>query len=117
MSDKYNIIKEMQDTPVIIANEIGVVTYVNKAFEKVFGWREGEIVGEALTMIIPSHLHDAHHLGFSRFISTEQATILEQSLDLLAVNKSGKEFNATHVICGKKINNQWSFAASISPIK
>ena len=56
--------------PSVIADHQGMITYVNQRFEAVFGWQAQEIIGKPLTAIIPSHLHDAHHLGFSRFLTT-----------------------------------------------
>ncbi|TNF69055.1 MAG: PAS domain S-box protein [Gammaproteobacteria bacterium] len=117
MSLTFQEIKNNQTVPVIIANELGIVTFVNDQFSHVFGWRYDEIEGEPLTLIIPEHLHDAHHLGFARFITTGKGSILGQALDLLAVNKNGDEFNAEHVICAEKIDGQWHVAATITPYK
>lgn len=81
-------------TPVVIADHRGVIIQVNARFEETFGWQAGEIVGKPLTAIIPAALHDAHHLGFSRFLATGQATLLGQPLQLRAVRKDGREFRA-----------------------
>ncbi|MCF6777032.1 PAS domain S-box protein [Thiotrichales bacterium 19X7-9] len=115
MSLTFQEIKNNQTVPVIIANELGIVTFVNDQFSHVFGWSYDEIEGEPLTLIIPEHLHDAHHLGFARFVTTGKGNILGKALELLAVDKQGKEFKAEHIICAEKVDGKWQIAASIMP--
>ena len=50
--------------PAVLASQDGMITYVNACFEAVFGWTKREIVGQPLTRIIPSNLHDAHPSDF-----------------------------------------------------
>jgi PAS domain S-box-containing protein len=102
--------------PVVVADERGVITYVNEPFERVFGWGAAEIVGRPLTRIIPPTLHDAHHLGFSRFIMTGTATLLNQPLALTAVTRQGKEFDAQHTIVAERQDGRWVFGAMIAPL-
>ena len=105
------------DAPVVLVDQRGSVTFVNDRFSEVFGWARGEIVGKPLTAIIPRDFHDAHHLGFSRFITTEKATLLGQSLKLKAMAKDGRVFDAEHFILGERREGQWVFGATIQPIK
>ena len=81
---------------VIIADQHGLIIYVNLAFEQLFGWMADEVVGQSLLVIIPTSLHDAHNLGFSRFLNTETPTLLGKPLDLPAITKEGVEFTAVH---------------------
>ncbi len=107
---------EQDQVPVVVASQEGFILRVNHAFEKIFGWSSAEAVGQLLTLIIPANLHDAHHLGFSRFISTGQTTLLNQPLRLKAVSKGGREFDAEHFIVAEKSSDHWTFAATIRPL-
>lgn len=98
---------------VIISNHHGIITFVNEAFEQLFKWTREEIVNQPLLKVIPTHLHDAHNLGFSRFISTEEPVLLGKPLNLPAVTKEGKEFKAIHLIRAIKENGQWIIGANI----
>ena len=109
-------LRSMTDVPVVLADHNGVITQVNAQFETVFGWAAKDIVGRSLTAIIPSGLHDAHHLGFSRFVTTGRPTLLNQPLTLRAVTKDGREFEAEHVIAAEQRSGQWQFGASIRPL-
>ena len=102
--------------PVVIINHKSFVIYVNRAFEALFGWRSEEMIGETITMIIPEEMRDAHHLGFSRFITTGEARIMNQSLKLAAVNRAGEQFDAEHYIVAEKIDDQWQIGATIRPL-
>ena len=108
--------KQEAGVPVVTGNHEGIITYVNEDFERVFGWKSQEIIGKPLTSIIPRNLHDAHHLGFSRFLMTGKPTLLNQPLKLKAVTKEGREFDAEHVILAEKHQGQWIFAATIRPL-
>lgn len=109
--------KQEQAIPVVIVNNHAVITYVNEKFVEVFGWEKKEVMGKPITIIIPADLHDAHNLGFSRFVTTEESKILGQPLDLLAMKKDGTIFNAEHFIQGEKINGVWEFGATIKLIE
>lgn len=116
MSLTIKEIKRKTDIPVVEVDGQGVFLFVNERFCKVFGFSREEILGQSLTTIIPTHLHDAHTMGFSRFLSTEKPTLLGQPLKLKAVNKNGEELEAEHFIIAEKIGQQWHFAATIKPL-
>src|SRR5438105_5681391 len=102
--------------PVVIADQRSIIVYVIHRFEEIFLWTYNEIVGKPITIIIPPELHDAHNLGFSRFLSTEQSTILGRPIKLKAIKKNGEVIMAEHTIHGEKMNGTWSFVASIRPL-
>ncbi len=102
--------------PVVVADHDGRITFVNEQFRRVFGWQQDEILGKSLTLLIPPNLHDAHHLGFSRFLTTGKPTLLDQPLKLNAVTKDGRVFEAEHIITAKQEQGRWVFAATIRPL-
>ena len=104
------------DLPVVISDHNGFITYVNKGFEKFFGWSKDESIGKPLTLIIPKKLHDAHHLGFSRFITTSTPTLLNKPLNLKALTKDGREIDSEHIIIAEKKDDKWVFGATIRPL-
>lgn len=109
-------LKKEAHLPVVTVDEFGVITFINEAFTNFFGWSQKEIIGRPLTIIIPKNLHDAHHLGFSRFLSTEAPTLMNQPLKLKALLKNGKEIDAEHIIIAEKINGFWVFGATLRPL-
>lgn len=108
-------LEKRTDVPVVVVDDQGLITFVNAPFESVFGWPPKEIIGRPLTVIIPTNLHDAHQLGFSRFLTTGTPTLLNQPLRLKAITKDGRVFEAEHTIMAEQRNGAWNFAATIKP--
>ncbi len=106
-----------RETPVLIADRQGYITYVSAKFREVWKWNPGDLIGKPLTAIIPRNLHDSHHLGFSRFLSTEKPTLLNQPLRLKILNGEGRELDAEHrIVAEKNSKGQWVFGATIRPL-
>jgi len=102
--------------PALSANQQGLITSVSTAFEQAYGWEPADLVGSALTAIIPEMFHDAHNLGFSRLIADEQSTLLNQPLKLPVLTGDGNEIAAEHIIIAEKHDGEWLFGASIRPL-
>ncbi len=69
-----------------------------------------------ITVIIPLGFHDSHHLGFSRFLSTQRSTILNHPLRLKGITKSGEEIEAEHTIVAEREQDEWVFVATLRPL-
>lgn len=101
-------------SPIIIADEQGMVTFINDHFEQAYGWTQDDLLGQPLLIIIPPALHDAHNLGFSRFVTTGETTLMGQALNLKIVTKSQNILEAIHIIKGKRIKDAWVIGATIT---
>lgn len=102
--------------PAVITNQFGFIVYINASFEATFGWSSQEIIGQPLAVLIPMLYHDSHNLGFSRFAMTEQPTVLNHPLRLMAVTKDGQEILSEHFITAEHQNGQWWFGALLRPL-
>ena len=101
--------------PTIMADQQGTITSINPEFSEAFGWLATDLVGKSLTTIIPSNMHDAHNLGFSRFMLTKIPTLLDKEIKLNIITKDGRSLEATHVISALENDGQWTFVATITP--
>ena len=106
-------IRQTTDFPAIIVDHEGLIVFVNEPFTSDFGWEMSDVSGEPLSAIIPSDLRDAHNLGFSRYIATEQPTLLNKPLNLKIMTKDGRVLDAEHFIVAEKSDGRWSFGATI----
>lgn len=109
-------LREEQALPVIIADSFGIVTYVNQAFVAMCGWALEEIIRQPLSVIIPSSMRTAHHLGFSRFLATGESTLLNRPLMLQVLRRDGVLLQAEHTITAEQHDGQWVFGATIKPL-
>lgn len=109
-------IKQRTDVPVMVTDQQGFVTYVNERFCAVFGWSAAEIRGQLITAIIPDSFHASHHLGFSRFLTTQKSTILNHPMRLKGVTRDGRQIEAEHLIAAEEHQGEWVFMATLRPL-
>lgn len=80
---------------VISIDRCARVTYVNSAFEHIFGYRADEVIGRELAdIVVPPALREAHRQGFARYLATGQARILDQRIEMTAMRADGSDFPA-----------------------
>lgn len=115
MSTNISALKLQNDVPIIMSDDHSMVTFINKKFEETYLWSSTMLIGKSLLTIIPPALHDAHTMGFSRFITTETPTLLGKALQLSILKADGSECTALHTIYGEKIEGKWIFLATIEP--
>lgn len=71
----------------------GRVTEWNEAAERVFGWSRSEALGqEVAALIVPEQLRDAHRRGVERFVSTGEARVVGQRLEMSGLHRDRGEF-------------------------
>jgi PAS domain S-box-containing protein len=100
--------------PIIFANSEGFVTDINRSFEETFRWPARLLVDQPLSHIIPEDLRDAHNMGFSRYIITENSTILDTPLNLKILCGDGKILMAQHLIVSLEKDGERILAAKIT---
>lgn len=104
------------DAPFVLADNQGLVLAVNAAFEEVYGWREEDLLGKPVTLILPESFRMSHQLGFSRYQATEQSHVLGHPLRLLTVCSDGRELVSEHFIIAEKGAEGWRFGATLTPL-
>ena len=75
---------------IIMMDQDGIIVEFNPAAEKTFGYSRDEAVGSILAdLVIPDELHDAHHQGMKRYLSTGEAKVVGKRVEVPARNKAG----------------------------
>ena len=102
---------------VIVIDKQSIISYWNPKARELFGWSEQEAVGRNLAdTIIPPQYREAHTKGMNRYLSTGQAHVLNQSIEVTALNKDGKEFYISLTISTTIQNGDLAFIAFIRNI-
>jgi len=79
---------------IITIDSEGLITFWNPQAEKIFGWKEAEVIGKHLTdNIIPSYHKAGHKAGMERYHQNSAGTILNKMIEMPAMNKNGAEFS------------------------
>jgi PAS domain S-box-containing protein len=92
---RQRAILEAAHDAVISIDRYARVSYVNSAFEHIFGYRADEATGRELAeVVVPPSLREAHRQGFARHLATGQARILDRRIEITAMRADGSEFPA-----------------------
>ena len=104
------------ERPYVEADALGNVVRINQAFSDVYGWSEEQVLGMPLGQILPEAFRMSHQLGFSRFQSTEQSTILAHPLRLSTRCADGRDIVSEHYILAEQRDGSWLFGATLTPL-
>ena len=77
---------------IISMDHNGRVLEFNPAAERIFGYREDEVVGKELaSLIIPPGVRQQHREGLARYLETGEAPILNRRLEMTGIRADGNE--------------------------
>ncbi|MDQ6608243.1 MAG: ATP-binding protein, partial [Bacteroidota bacterium] len=102
---------------IIVADIAGRILLWNPKAEQIFGWQSEEAVGRTLEeTIIPPAYRQAHRAGMKRYISTGVAHILNQTIEITALNKDENEFIISLTISRSQQGGETVFISFIRDI-
>ena len=90
--ETYRILAETASDAIIRIDENSRILFVNRAAERVFGYKVEEMVGQSLTMIMPEHLRQLHEAGIKRYLETRKRHLNWESIELPAQHRNGHIF-------------------------
>jgi two-component system, LuxR family, sensor kinase FixL len=77
---------------IVVIDEAGLMHSVNKAVTTIFGFSHDELVGQNVTMLMPSPDSEKHDGYLRRFLSTRQARIIGIGREVIGKRKNGTLF-------------------------
>ncbi|MCA9484311.1 MAG: PAS domain S-box protein [Nitrospina sp.] len=78
--------------PVIIIDRVGRIQAVNPATHQVFGYRDYEIIGQNVNVLMPEPYRSEHDEYLQNYFNTGKAKIIGVGRDVVALRKNGEEF-------------------------
>ena len=102
---------------VVAIDEKGYVAEWNQQAEVIFGYQREEAIGQLMsTLIIPHKYRQAHNEGMERFLATGEGPVLNNRIEIVALDKGGREFPIELSISSIKINGRYTFSAFMRDI-
>jgi PAS domain S-box-containing protein len=92
--EQLSAIAETAIDAIISTDSSGLIGYVNRSAEQIFGYSRQEMMGQPLTMLMPDRFRIAHERGFARFLATGESHILGKRVELAGRKRDGEEFPA-----------------------
>ena len=90
--ERFRSLVESATDAIVLADEQGKIMSWNKAANRLFGYREEEVQGRPLTMLMPVRYREAHEQGFRRLQETGESKIIGHLIAVEGLRKDGTEF-------------------------
>jgi len=97
---------------VLVMDGAGLIVEWTPNAEKIFGWPREEAVGQKLSArIIPERHRAAHEAGLKRFLAGGAGALLDRTLQIVAIDREGREFNLEIRITAEQRGDGYQFVA------
>lgn len=101
---------------IISADCAGHVIGWNPGAENIFGYQESEILGQPLTLLLPTRHHERHEAGLARVLAGGPHHIIGTTVDVEGRRKDGREFPLNLSLSEWQIGGQKFFTAIIRDV-
>ena len=95
--DLNELVTAMGDA-VVVTDAGGAITLWNPAAERIFGFSQGEAVGQSLDLIIPQRLRGRHWDGYHKTMQTGHTKYGTDLLRVPAVDKAGRALSIAFTV-------------------
>jgi diguanylate cyclase (GGDEF)-like protein/PAS domain S-box-containing protein len=77
--------------PTLVVSADGRIQHFNGLAEKLLGYREGEVLGQPVELLVPQYLRERHVGKRARYAAAPQARAMGLDIELTARHKDGRE--------------------------
>ncbi len=91
-SNVFNILSEAVSEGIIIVNKEQIIVATNESANELFGYKQGELEGKPLEILIPKNYHHTHSRHVSGFLKNSDKRKMGHGRDLYGARKDGSSF-------------------------
>ena len=89
---KFRSVAQSAKDAIITADNQGKIAFCNTAADKMFGYREGELIGQSISILMPQRFRAAHESGVAQVAASGKSRLVNETLELFGISKDGSEF-------------------------
>ena len=89
---RFRSVTQSASDAIIAADQNGNIITWNTGGKQIFGYREEEVLGQPLTILMPLRYREAHRESFQRAAVLKRSSLFGKVLELVGLRKSGEEF-------------------------
>lgn len=90
--DVFQILAEAISEGIIIVDEQQKIVATNSSTDSLFGYKTGTLIGQQLSVLIPSNYHKSHAKHFDSYYGQSKKRTMGKGKNLFGINSKGEEF-------------------------
>lgn len=107
--EKLKAIVTAANDAIIMLDDKGMITFWNKAAEKIFGYSTEEVVGkDCHKLLAPERYHADSKKAYETFSKTGEGSAIGKTVELAGKKRDGSEFSIELSLSAIKIDNKWN---------
>jgi PAS domain S-box-containing protein len=114
--ERYEKILETAPDAMVFVSRDYKISLVNPQMEKLFGYRQEEVVGKALDVLLPGRFRERHRSYVEGYFSNPHMRSMGSGLKIYGLRKNGTEFRADISLSPMKIEGELIVTAAVRDI-
>jgi PAS domain S-box-containing protein len=114
--DSFSAIFQHAHIGIIIANTSGEIEQVNRFASNIFGFKDGELIGQKIEVLIPESIRIPHVLDREKYAQNPVARSMGMGRDLSGLRKCGEIFPVEISLCSYDFNHEKKMVSFINDI-
>ena len=109
--EQYRQMVETASDAVVTINENHEIVYLNRAAERLFGYKRSEVIGGDLAVILPEEHRKNHRHYVERYIRTRKARMIGHAAEVVAERRDGSKLPMSISFSAAETGNGLIFTA------
>lgn len=89
---KFRSVAQSAKDAIITADKNGNIAFCNAAASQMFSYREEQLIGQSITILMPERFRKAHEEGIAKVVATGKSNLIGETIELFGKTKAGNEF-------------------------
>jgi PAS domain S-box-containing protein len=89
---RFRLLADATPNGLIMTSEDGRIVLANNQAETLFGYQQGQLVGQTINQLVPARFRNGHQAYRAAFVADPQARAMGAGRDLFGLRRDGAEF-------------------------